>query len=235
MASKITRLAATEVANACALPKERVKGYLERLQTPKVFWSYEPVRKSLPGILLVKPSLDFELCDGDDSSLIKRISRICTGEDQRAANVAVAEALIGWRKASSAKGVLASPGSFRMSTGEIKFCSNYAVILNSEVHLVHFDFRSQMKLTRHAKEFMKSAIHHTAREGDLRDAQVSILSTPSIKDKRSATFETLSGQPEISFAEIRDRVLHTYSIWELILMQRRSEASKKGNEGGSLL
>ncbi|ODM47754.1 hypothetical protein A9320_22235 [Ruegeria sp. PBVC088] len=79
-----------------------------------------------------------------------------------------------------------------------------------------------MTLSVQGKEFIKSLIHHTALIGDLRNAQAALLRVPrTTNGKRRAIFEYLDGEPVFDLEEILQRIQETYSIWEMILRDRR--------------
>ncbi|MEM8591843.1 MAG: hypothetical protein AAGF13_04885, partial [Pseudomonadota bacterium] len=172
-----------------------------------------------------------------DAAIISEIRRSCHRDDQEAANVAVAEALMKWRDKTGARGVSVSPEPFRATTGSIKFCADVAVIINDELFVINLDVRSTMNLSVGGKEMMKSLIHHTALIGDLKEANVAILRTPKISSGvRDCKLEVLEGEPMHSLDDVEAAVLETYSIWELILMARRSDASEAtGEDNGGLI
>lgn len=234
MPSKITRLSPTDVVNISALPSGKKRSYLEALETPNVFWGYKPVYDAFPKILMVNGGLFSELPKDSDEAILAEIKRACHRDEQEEANVAVAVAIMKWRDNCGARGVLVSPEPFRSTTGSIKFCSDVAVVMDSTLFVINLDVRSNMNLSLGGKELMKSLIHHTALIGDLKEAKVAILGTPKIsKGVRKCGLEVLEGEPVHTIDEVENSILETYSIWELILMSRRSgtEEAAAGDSG----
>ncbi|MEL6913651.1 MAG: hypothetical protein AAFP13_04055 [Pseudomonadota bacterium] len=237
MSSKISRLSPTDLVNNAALPTTKKWSHLESLETPKVFWGYQPVHAAFPKILAVSSGLFGVLRPDTDEAILSGIRRACHRDEQETANIAVAQAIMEWRDQTGARAVIANPEPFRSTTGTIKFCADVAVIVGGELFVVNLDVRSTMNLTNGGKQMMKSLIHHTALLGDLRSAKVAILKTPRVSaGLRKCEIEELVGSPAYSLDEVERAVLETYSIWELILMRRRAEAAKKASgDDGSLL
>mgnify|MGYP005998712357 CR=1 FL=1 len=118
---------------------------------------------------------------------------------------------------------------------ELQFASPFAVILNGELFLTSSDPRSHLTLTALGQEFVKSLIWHTARVGNMRDAKVALLRTPSAgAGKRLVRFDVLEGPPRYSLDQIDDMILETYRIWELIQMERRASSQDTAAKAGGL-
>lgn len=235
MPSRITRLSATEVANISPLQTSQKIKALHAVEVPKVFWGYNPVVNALPKLLLAASPLFGNLPGGSDEDLIEQIRKACrSGPVQAAANVAVAEAIVSWRNENRVRGVVIHPEPYRSSADAIRFCADVAVIADGQLYVINLDCRSQMNLGGLGKEFMKSIMHHTALIGDLKGAKVAILRTPKISARlRKASLEVLEGQPTYTLNQVDQMVMETYSIWETILMARRSEQnSETGIEDG---
>ncbi len=198
-------------------------------------WGYQPVVDALPSILLAESSLFGHLPAGDDSELLRLIESSCKkGPSQKAACRAVAEAIIDWRNENGVFGRVVSPEPLRTTVDTLRYCADVAAIHNETAYILNLDCRSKMNLSLQGKEFMKSLIHHTALVGDLRDASVAILRTPVVKKgMRKAVLEELKGEPIYSLEDILRMVNETYSIWELLLRERRSGSGNAA--GGSLL
>lgn len=232
MTSKIFRLSPTDVANTAPLSTEKKELILSSIQVPKVFWGYSPVYRAFPKILMVGSGLFGTLPRDSDESILAQIKRQCRRTDQEKANLAVAQSIIDWREQTNARGVLVSPEPYRTTSGDIQFCADVAVVIDGRLFVVNLDVRSQMNLQKQGKAFMKSVIHHTALIGDLKEANVGILRTPKIKGgQRRCELEELDGDPQFTLDEVERMILETYSIWELILMKRRSEASRPAANG----
>ena len=218
---------------------------LRLVEKPKVFWGYTPVVQALPKLvqalpklLLAGSSLFGDLPVGSDAELLEQIRKSCkSGPAQISANLAVAAAIIKWRRETGARGVIVSPEPYRSSVDAIRFCADVAVVISDQLYVINLDCRSQMNLSNLGKEFMKSIIHHTALIGDLKTANVAILRTPEVSSgSRTALLEVLEGEPTFSMNEVDRLILETYSIWETILMARRSEgAGEAGSDGGGFI
>lgn len=219
---KITRLSSTEVINTSALPSELKRSHLLGVETPKVFWNYKPVQEALPALLLASFGLFGRFPEGDHLKTINAIRRSCrSGAAQETACVAVSEAIIDWRKRNDVKGRVVQHEPLRTTVDTLSYCCDVVAIYQDKPYVLYFDPRSQMKLSFEAKEMMKSLIHHTALVGDLRDAGVGILSTPSVaKGVRKCRFETLTGEPKYTLDEILASIVETYAIWQTILSDR---------------
>jgi hypothetical protein len=236
MTTKITRLSPTDVANTGPLETGKKKQYLELIETPKVYWGYDPVRSAFPKLLLVSSGLFGDLPKDSDATILEQIRRACHSNVQEAANIGVAEAIIAWRDETKARGVLVAPEPFRASTGTISFCADVAVIVDEKLFVINLDVRSKMNLTVKGKELMKSLIHHTALIGDLKTASVAILRTPNIKKgQRLAILEMLEGEPAYTLDQVEAMILETYAIWETILMARRATAAKSADGSSGTL
>lgn len=221
---KISRLSSTEVANISVLPTEKKLLALKRVETPKVYWGYQPVSQALPKILLAESPLFGHLPGGSDEELLFSIKRACkSGPNQVTACLAVASAIVDWRERNNVFGRVVSPEPLRTTADTLRYCADVAAIYDGDAYILHLDCRSQMSLSSQGKEFMKSLIFHTARVGDLRDAKVAILRTPLVeKGVRRAILEELDGDPKYSLDQILAMINETYSIWETILRARRS-------------
>jgi hypothetical protein len=229
---KITRLSSTDVANVSVLPFEKKRVALEAIEEPRVSWGYQPVEAALPKLLLATSALFGDLPSGNDDLLVRQIERECKkGPQQRAACVAVAEAIIDWRNTHKVVGRVVHPEPLRMSVDTLRYCADVVPIFEGRPYIVHLDCRSKMSLTVGGKEFMKSLIHHTARVGDLRDASVGILRVPlKGKGTRRCLLEPLDGEPRHSLDELLSMVNETYTIWEVMCRSRREGAAATGSE-----
>ena len=226
---KITRLSSTEVANTSVLPIEKRLEHLQSIEKPKVFWNYGPVEAALPKLLLADCGLFGSLEKGDDELLIQSVEKACKSSQQANACEQVSRAIVNWRNENNASGRIIRPEPFRSTVDTLRYCCDVAVVVDGSLWVVYLDPRSSMVLSSVGREFIKSLIHHTALIGDLRDARVAILRTPSVsKGRRVARFEELTGEPYFSMEEIIKRVVETYSIWETVLRSRRvaAEVSK---------
>lgn len=224
---KIARLSSTEVANISALPIDRRREQLLKIEQPKVFWGYPPVERALPKLLLAESPLFGKLAAGSDEALLDAIERDCkSGPAQAKACRAVGRAIVDWRNANNVTGRVVHVDPLRTSVDTLKYCADVVAILDGEIFVIYLDPRSSLNLTLMGREFINSLIHHTALIGDLRDATPAILRTPKASDEiRRAVFEPMSGEPKFSLDEIMTRVTETYSIWETILRTRRAEGS----------
>ncbi len=227
---KITRLSSTEVANIATLPIERRNSALLKIENPSVWWNYSPVVNALPKILLASSPLFGDLQSGDDNVLVQSIVRECkSGVAQSNACEGVARALIDWRNENSVVGRIVRSEPLRLTVDTLRYCSDVVAVIDAQAYVLNLDPRSKMTLSAGGKEFIKSLIHHTALIGDLRDARAALLATRSIGDgNRVAKFEVLDGEPFYSLDDILSRINETYSIWELILRNRRDAAAKDG-------
>ena len=238
MTWKITRLRATDIANISPLATTAKRAALEQIEKPKAYWGYQPVKNALPKLLLAGAGLFGDLPAGNDEELINQIRKQCKSNlTQAKANVAVAKAIIEWRNVNNVRGIIVHPEPFRMTADTLNFCSDVAIVMDKTLFIINLDCCSNMNLKANGKEFMKSLIFHTARIGDLRDAKVALLRTPSVgKGKRKAIFEILDGNPKYSLDEIDNLASETYAIWELILRDRRSaSANEASGEAGTLI
>lgn len=233
MTSKITRLSPTDVANISILPSVKRRAALENIEIPKVFWGYQPIYRNFPKLLLAESALFGHLPDGGDAGNLAAVKRACkSGSAQETANLAVARAIIDWRKAVRARGVVIHPDPFRTSADTLRFCADVAVVIDAKLYIVNLDCRSQMNLTRSGKEFVKSLMYHTAKIGDLKNAEVAILRTPATGGgERRAVLETLIDEPLYTLDEIEEMVLATYAEWEVILRNRRDGDAAAGAAG----
>jgi|JI7StandDraft_1071085.scaffolds.fasta_scaffold425408_2 hypothetical protein len=171
---RITRLSSIEVANISVLPFEKKHAALVAIETGHS-WGYTPVHDALPKLLLAGGTLFSELPADDDEALVSHVIKSCKrGADQQAANEAVARAILSWRKESGATGRVVVTEPLRMSVDTLKYCADVAVVLDGALYIIALDCRSSLTLKPEGQEFMKSLIHHTARIGDLRDANVAI-------------------------------------------------------------
>ena len=220
---KITRLSSIEVANISVLASAKKRSALLRIQNGHS-WGYGPVEKDLPKLLLSESLLFGHLPADDDEALILKFGKACKrGEKQEVANMAVARAILNWRKVTGATGRLVSPEPLKMTVDTLRYCADVAIVLGGKLFIIALDCRSSLTLSSLGKDFMSSLIHHTARVGDLRDARVAILRTPRMSDgQRKAVFEELSGEPRYSLDEVLAMASETYAIWETILRARAS-------------
>jgi hypothetical protein len=229
MPSKITRLSSTDVANNAALPTSLKRSHLEGIEVPPVFWNLDPVRRNLPSIMRADPSLPLELFAGCDEALVAKVLSECgKWEEQRNTCEAITRALVQFR---NERGVTAatpevSVTPFRLTSDTIYFAENIVLRIDGVSYLVSLDLRSNSALTRLGREVVNSAIASRSRVGEFREMRIAILRTPNVgAGLRQAIFEIQPSEPRFGSDELDRMFSETYSIWELMLMARRSSAS----------
>jgi len=238
MPTKINRLSPFEVANNAMLPTTKKRANLAEVETPEVFWNYDPVHAALPKLLLSAGRLfSWDLPSGDDEALIQNVERLCKSGPAQAENcTSVARAVIDWRNATGARGVLLEPAPipYRNSAATLQFTESVSVVVNGQQYLIYFDYRSQMNLNRSGIAVVQSLIWHTNKIAERRNAKIAILRTPRVaKGKRKAVFDVLDGTPLLTLDELDRQISEVFSIWEIIQMARRTEESdgKKFKDG----
>lgn len=229
------------MANNGPLAFSKKKADLERVEDPHVTWGYDPLRRGLAGLLQATgdmfSAVGVETKYSDERVLAALSSACKKDERQRKACLSSATVLLEWRDVCKMRAVRLDPAPlpYKTPVDQLQFAHDVALIADEKIFLFYFDPRSSLTLTDPGREFVKSLMWHSARIGNVRDAQIALLQTPSSRGgRRTVRFDILEGEPLYSLDAIDEMILETYRVWELILMERRRGANKLGNadDGG---
>lgn len=233
---KINRsLPETDLARVALLPTDQKYLHLRRVRDFKVSHSWTPVRKALPAIWQARKSL-FVLPDASFSDVENAIKRSCRRHaDWVQPNINLARLMYDDVKKRRIKSVEWNFGLMPVGFGaSVKFWPDFYSIDTDQISVSLIDPRRGHGLTKLARTFVFSAMHHHITSvADFRETKFSIMTFPTDKetDERSIRRFDMTAEDLVDLPTLTAAIQETYAVWRKVFAEREEEARKTAPTG----
>lgn len=232
---KMRRLPDLDIARIGPMPREQKKRELEQMKLAFPPYSYDPMRRTILDIFNVQAGPLAPLPRTSLESVKAAIRTYGRGEEERDANLRVAEGLYLWAEDNSVSGRREEFHNLSIGVSEkLTYWSPAVLSLDGRAVVPFIDPRKAKKLTAEARLFAFSAMHERIRAADPDFAAVALgifqFTNPGEGPRRARLFLD-DGLTLYSFDDLDAMVRETYELWREVLEEREAAARRAGDGG----
>ncbi|RTL55324.1 MAG: hypothetical protein EKK40_00850 [Bradyrhizobiaceae bacterium] len=227
----------TDLARTALLRKDERRIQLRRIRDFVPTFSWSPFRACLPGIFQASKSL-FDLRDVTWDDIEAAIKMQCKKHPNWIeGNTELSKLLFEHVTTKKLKSKEWSFGSLPVGYGAVvKFWPDFYTVEQDRPTVIYTDPRRAHGLTKSARQFVFSAMHHHIARADFADAQFKIALFPI--DKENKTRDILLFEPNesdiVDVETLNSAIQETFQMWFEILEEREKETRKSATGTGGL-
>lgn len=229
---KIRRLAETDLARFCVMPKEKREQALRKHKSGWAPHDYDPVRLAQPDILNRQLAMFGATSPTPWRKIKELIVKASDGPKEAYYNLKVGEALFEFARLKEIISRDHALPSWGVGFGQsVRYWQNYVSIFDRNFEISFHDYRISKNLNEAARRFVLSVMHQRTRvvDPDLQESVLAIYQfAKGSNGKRIIRRFTDEGIDLFTFEELNEMISDTYSLWQKILNEREADVRKTG-------